>query len=278
MIDIIIPVYNAYKTLDKTLMSIVLQSIKDKVKVYLIDDYSSKDYNYILDKFSNELNIKLLRLDKNLGSGLARQYGLDHSRSKYVLFLDADDLFYTNNSLEALYNKIDKNNDIVFSKVYFEILNVVDYSYEDLHGKIYRRKFLKDKNIRFNDLRFHEDNVFNSLVMINDPKTAYIEDITYVYCDNKESITSKNKKTKFDRMEIYIDSMDYVINLALKNNCKNELIVDYVYRKYYYLMRLYSCSDYDQCKKIKSWLSKYDFSDYLEKLDRNKIVEIAPII
>ena len=48
MIDIIIPVYNSANTLEKALLSIMFQSIKDKLKIYIIDDYSKDDISSLL--------------------------------------------------------------------------------------------------------------------------------------------------------------------------------------------------------------------------------------
>ena len=56
MIDIIIPAYNAHDTLYKTLSSIALQTIKDKVNVYIINDYSKKSYKKEIDTFKDIFN------------------------------------------------------------------------------------------------------------------------------------------------------------------------------------------------------------------------------
>ena len=93
MIDIIIPAYNAHDTIYKALMSISLQVIKDKLKVYIIDDCSDKPYDYLKEDF-NDLDITIKRLDKNVGPGKARQYGIDHSNNPYIMFCDSDDYLY----------------------------------------------------------------------------------------------------------------------------------------------------------------------------------------
>ena len=51
MIDVIIPAYNAYDTIERTLKSIEKQTIKSLLKVYIVDDCSSRDYNYLKDLF-----------------------------------------------------------------------------------------------------------------------------------------------------------------------------------------------------------------------------------
>ena len=72
MIDIIIPAYNAHDTIMKTLISINLQNIKNKVNVYIIDDCSDVDYSREVDLFFDKINIKQLKLSKNSGPGVAR--------------------------------------------------------------------------------------------------------------------------------------------------------------------------------------------------------------
>lgn len=83
----------------------------------MVDDCSSDTYDDIIEKFSSELRIKIVHLDKNVGPGLARQYGMEHSRSKYICFIDSDDLLNTVDSLEILYKEIEKGYDSVMSYV-----------------------------------------------------------------------------------------------------------------------------------------------------------------
>ena len=53
-------------------------------------------------------NIKQLKLDKNSGPGLARQYGINNSNGKYIVFMDADD-YVESVWLEEIY-KISREN------------------------------------------------------------------------------------------------------------------------------------------------------------------------
>ena len=72
MIDIIIPAYNAHKTISKTLSSIALQQNVKDLNVYIIDDLSDKDYEKEYDLFKDVLNIKIYRLEKNMGPRLRK--------------------------------------------------------------------------------------------------------------------------------------------------------------------------------------------------------------
>ena len=141
MIDIIIPLYNARKTISNTLDS-VLVNLSDIV-VYLVDDASDDDYTDIIEDYSKKLNIKYLRLKKNSGPGVARQYGIDHSNNEYIIFLDSDDEFCENDSVLALYNNI-LGYDIVFAKIKQCYSDHDDILFHEccLHGKMYKRSFI----------------------------------------------------------------------------------------------------------------------------------------
>ena len=155
MIDIIIPVYNSQKSIVKTLASVAIQSIKDKAKIYIIDDCSDDNYDKELSIFKDLLDITYLRLDKNMGPGVARQFGIDNSNGEYIVFLDSDDQLYNYFSLEILYKEINNNKlDVVLGYYYIEENNSrhvsnKSYMFGSLHGKIYRRKHLIDNKIRF---------------------------------------------------------------------------------------------------------------------------------
>lgn len=278
MIDIIIPIYNSRKTLPYTLLSICRQSIKEKVRVLLVDDCSSDSYDDIVEKFSNELKIKIVSLDNNSGPGVARQYGMEHSRSKYICFVDSDDLLSSIDSLEMLYKEIEKGYDMVYSSVYYEDQDTVFQPLGDLHGKIYRRKFIVDNNIKFNNTRYHEDNAFNNLVIVHSAKVNFLDLVTYDYIYNGDSTTKKNMSKAFERLEIYIDNMEYVVKTAEEHKCKKKLIANYIYRKYGYLNYTSNMYGLEKKKQIKVWLGKYDFTDYLKELDRPQISEIASLI
>lgn len=278
MIDIIIPVYNSRKTLPFTLLSICRQTIKDKVRILLVDDCSSDNYDDIIEKFSSELRIKIVHLDKNVGPGLARQYGMEHSRSKYICFIDSDDLLNTVDSLEILYKEIEKGYDSVMSYVYHEDQARMFQPLGDLHGKIYRRKFIMDNEIKFNNTRYHEDNAFNNLVIVHGANISTLDCITYDYVDNQESTTNLEANKYFERLEIYIDNMDYVIKVAEKHNCSEELLTDFVYRKYGYLNFTLKRYPIEKKNEIRRWLNKYDFTKYLKQLDMQHISEIASLI
>ena len=266
MIDIIIPVYNARKILELTLMSIKLQTIIDKINIYLIDDNSSEDYKDILNKYK-DMNIIYKKLDKNNGPAVARQKGIEMSSSKYIMFIDADDLLYDADSIKKLFNKIEEDYDYVVGITIDEKQNTQIMNESDLHGKIYKREFLLKNNIKFNNTRIHEDNYFNNLVLLCEPKQKEILENVYIYVDNKDSITNINKEKEFENLEIYISNIKEIIEEATKRNIEKDLIIKYLIMKLKYINRIYNKLSEKQQEIFKNWLEKYDIK--LEKYINN---------
>ena len=238
MIDIIIPIYNSGNTLEKTLMSLKLQTLIDKINIYLIDDNSIENYDELLNKYK-DMNINYLKLDKNVGPGQARQKGLEISNGEYILFIDSDDLFYNSDSVKKLYEEIIKGYDYVIGITYEEKRQIEIYNSSDLHGKIYRRKFLEDNSISFNKTRIHEDNYFNNLVLLCNPKEYELLEKVYIYVDNKDSITNTSMSNEFKNYEIMISNIKELLEEAKKRNCDKEKIIAFILNKINYFNRIF---------------------------------------
>ena len=221
MIDIIIPTYNALKTIDDTLYSISYQSIVDKITVYLVDDASTDNYDKLIEKFKKLINIKLLRVEKNSGPGHAREYGIDNSKGKYIIFIDSDDSFYDPYSVETLYKKIDESNaDMVvtnFSEETFDGYHIHDLNYTWFHGKIYRRSFIEKYDIHINDTRKDEDEGFNQLCYLITDNILYEPVVTYFWRNNRSSITRHKDTYNEDAMHDYAYNIKYAISESLKH-------------------------------------------------------------
>ena len=274
MIDLIIPIYNAEKTLDLTLMSIKMQTIIDKITVYLIDDCSKDNYDKTLNNHK-DMNIVYKRLDKNSGPAVARQVGIDISSNKYIMFIDADDLFYDTDSVKRLYEIIEEGYDYVVGCTYEEKREIKIQNESDLHGKIYRRQFIEDNDIKFNETRVHEDNYFNNLVLACDPLTKKILDYVYIYVDNDESITNSQREKEFDRLEILLSNMRQLLDESKKRNCNKETIAYLMFIKVKYFNRIYPDFTKEQQEKFKLWIKKYNLKieKYLERTDLEEIYD-----
>ena len=179
-VSVIIPVYNAEKYLRQCLDSVVNQTLKD-IEIVCVNDGSPDNSLSILEEYaSKDERIKIIN-QENQGQGYARNRALENACGDYIMFLDSDDFFEDEISIESAYNQIEKyGNDVAIFrfndyiehsgkkrcsiKEYkdfldknnidinnFVIKNLVDFSFVRAAAcnKIYNRNFLVNNNIKF---------------------------------------------------------------------------------------------------------------------------------
>lgn len=90
-LSVIIPVYNAEKTLRKCIESVLKQKDED-LEIILINDGSTDASDKIIQEYK-EKNPKIISYYKKKNTGVAdtRNYGIKKTKGTYILFLDADD-------------------------------------------------------------------------------------------------------------------------------------------------------------------------------------------
>ena len=223
MIDIIIPVYEARKFLNRALDSIKKQTISNLIYVTIVDDGSKEKYDDILKKYTLALNIQLIKLPKNKGQGYAKQYGIKKTENPYLFFMDADDILINNKALELLLNEMLQNNyDIVAGK---ELINNKVLIHEGhMVAKLLNRKFILKNKIKVPNYPIEEDVAFimNAYCFSSKEKTKNIKEVIYKYCRrNKNSITSKYSIDKGYDYKYFFKSINYVY-YSLKNPRKNQ--------------------------------------------------------
>lgn len=90
LISIIVPVYNAEATLNRCVDSIINQKFSDW-ELLLINDGSRDRSGEICDEYAvRDSRIKVLHKE-NGGVSSARNWGLDNSCGKFIMFVDSDD-------------------------------------------------------------------------------------------------------------------------------------------------------------------------------------------
>ena len=258
MIDIIIPVYNAQETLPFTLMSIYLQQVSVPYQVTLVDDCSSGDYQSIIKFFQDKMKIQYLRLDVNSGPGVAREYGIQHTGGDFITFIDSDDLFYDTDSLDELYLSLTEDYDVVSGGEYEEDRKLFIINEGNLHGKLYRRQYLIDHDIHFNTTRVHEDNFFNSLVLLTGARNYNLDRLTYLYCLNPNSITQNQKEKEFERIQILLSNIHDLLEMVPLTYENTERIAHFIYIKYRYFNRIYPTLSEDEQNQLEDWILEYD--------------------
>lgn len=93
LVTIIVPAYNAEKTIENTLNSIVAQDYQN-IELILINDCSVDNTLHIISEFianNKDFNISVKSHEENLGVASARNFGLALATGFYIYFVDADD-------------------------------------------------------------------------------------------------------------------------------------------------------------------------------------------
>ena len=277
-ISIVIPVYNVETYLKRCLNSIVEQNFpKDKYEIICVDDGSTDSSPQILKEFKSKYeNLKLIFLDKKAGTskgpGEARNTGLEKSKGKYLLFMDADD-FIMPNALDILYNYAEANNsDVVVFDFYkgsagsvrptvhsfpniakkygnnhFNAETSEKFVYRSLPvapwGKLYLRDLIKD--FRYIKDIYYQDVPFWDLVFLNAKRINYLPYALYFYDASRDTnITSAKNEKVFDVFKAFGASRENLKKYGY-------------YEKYKYIFYAYAtCNMYKHLSNISDDLRK----------------------
>ncbi len=204
-ISVILPVYNADKTLSKCIESILSQKFTD-FELIIINDGSSDNSQSICENYVAQDNRIQLINQQNEGVSYARNIGLDTAQGKYICFVDADD-WVENEYLSAFFRHNDDPDKEIIIQSYFEdferksaiktifldkLYSQSDFSFlfTELHilgygypfAKLYQRYIIEQYNLRFDpEIHFIEDLLFflNYLQYIQSVHT--VSEVNYHY-------------------------------------------------------------------------------------------------
>lgn len=246
--SVIIPVYNAEKTLNRCVDSILNQKFKD-YEIILVND-GSADKSLELcraysDKYSN-----IVTVDKiNGGASSARNAGLEIAQGEYILFVDSDDYVQQNyfdefekfdlkNGLLVYTNKWKRNgtdeliqrqisNDMNDKSLFEQVRYLIDSrTVNGPYPKKFSRKLIEQNHIRF-DVRMPvaEDFIFclSYLFLCDEVKifntSVYINDQT-----DMNTLSRGKKKNLINIYPVVFDrAFDLISNSSFTENQKQEL-------------------------------------------------------
>lgn len=208
-ISVVIPIYNASKSLNRCIDSVLNQTFVD-YELILVDDGSTDGSEKICDKYA-EVDDRVRVIHKiNEGVSKARRVGIEQAVGVYSIHVDADD-YIDSRELELLYSEaINQDADIVVCDYVLEYKpnkfcvlrqnpqsnnsrKYLDLIFEGkrmgtLWNKLIRTSLYENVEYPYN-INYCEDVCIMLQILSQNIKLAYVAQPFYHYCFNNQSIT-----------------------------------------------------------------------------------------
>lgn len=216
-ISVIITFYNEEKYLARCITSVINQSYKN-LDILLVDDGSTDTSKQIAEAYMQKDTRIQYIYEANQGLSVARNTGIENSKTEYLMFVDGDDEL-VDTMIEELYNLLKNNNSDIavcsfirlkendtFKQVDNEVVwsvddhNKYDQIWDDYVRTVVQWNKLYKKEI-FNDLRYpvgkyHEDEYVIHHELERAHKITYTNRILYKYHIHEGTITYQSSMQK----------------------------------------------------------------------------------
>lgn len=293
-LSIIIPLFNVEEHLSRCLKSLSSQGLgEDEFEIILVDDGSTDSSGFLADTYADKHSNAVVFHQENAGQGKARNVGLDNAHGFYVTFVDADDYIRPDkfaflvgkcleNNLDACEYQMEKQNpdgsfdrhlvqpfkdDLIYTGEQVLLGNV---SIASVCTIMYRRGFLDEHGLRFNEQIKHEDVDFNLRMYPYAKRIMFSSVVGYVYTWNVNSTdryTSYNHQRRLFISDLYVAQsfMQQAAMPHLSNAVKD------LYQRY--------CNSIvvSQLYHLLFRRNSYSYKDYVEFIQLMKALGIYPI-
>lgn len=222
LVSIIIPVYNAEKTIDRCINSVLNQTYKN-FELILLDDGSTDTTGELCDAYAGrDKRIRVVH-KKNSGVSDTRNQGIAMAEGEYLQFLDSDD-WITSNATEIFMRTAKENAcDMVIADFYRVVGERVsqkgaidkegiidrngyaanmmqkpaDFYYGVLWNKLYKRSIIETYGIKMDtSISWCEDFLFN-MEYVRHVRNVYVRKIpVYYYVKTKGSLVTQGLSVK----------------------------------------------------------------------------------
>ena len=233
-LQILIPQYKETDEVVKPLLdSIAIQQSVDfnEIGVIICNDGSDvKLSRDLLDSYSFTVEYYD---EPHRGVSGTRNACLDHATADYVMFCDADDMFYNACGLWIIFREIDNGGFDSLVSAFTEESRIPDtkevvYVNHDMdstfvHGKVHRRQYLLDQHIRWNEaLTIHEDSYFNVQCQNLSQNVKYCQTPFYLWKWRDDSVCRHDPKYILKTYRNMIDSNDALIDAFLSRGVQEK--------------------------------------------------------
>ena len=248
-LQILVPQYKETEQIIKPL----LDSIEVQQSVDLVNDVGVIIVNdgtdiHLSQEFLNRYSFPIeYHLTEHSGVSATRNKCLDYATADYVMFCDADDMFYNACGLYIIFREIENGGFDSLVSVFIEesrdsITKEPIYINHDMdstfvHGKVHNRKFLLKNNIRWNEnLTIHEDSYFNCLCQRLAKELKYSQTSFYLWRWRDNSVCRHDSKYILKTYNNMLDSSDALVQQFLDRGHKEDAMyysVGMIYDAYF---------------------------------------------
>lgn len=257
-VSIIMPVFNAENYIEKSLESLLNQTLED-IEIIIVNDGSKDGSKEIIKKYEEQYKDKIKYLEKeNGGAADARNYAIPYATGEYIAFLDSDD-YAEPYMYEKMYNKAkEENSSIVECDFYWEYPHkkkldtgtiyankkeMLLYARVIPWNKMIKRMVLQSNKIYFPKGLRYEDVEFTYKLIPYCDKVSFIKEPLVHYVQRKSSVSYEyNEKTR-DIFSVLDNVLNYYKSNQIYDEYKMEL--EYIYARYLL------CSSLGRVVKIK---------------------------
>ena len=236
-VTIIIPYKNNLKYLFLALNSVFNQSYKNFKLIIIYDNIYKIDLEKIKiflkkKKYLKKYNIKIIVNKKNLGAGESRNIAIRKSNTKYIAFLDSDDI-WSKNKLKIQVEHMEKNN-ISFSHTSYNIIssNNKILSYQIAKNEIFFKDLIKSCDIGLSTVilksnLLNKNKIFFPKINTKEDYVLWLKIIKKIknikgldvkltyYRKTKGSLSSNKLISLINGYKVYKDYMNYGIIKSL---------------------------------------------------------------
>ena len=249
-LSVIVPVYNASPYLHRCVDSLLAQGLLEgEYEIILINDGSKDDSLEICRDYERQHpTIILVLTHENHGVAFTRNRGIKTAKGDYLCFVDADDYLipggyrylidsYLEESLDILsfwaltLDKKMKENFVedfnVEGKIICETVGrefLKNDKQAFIWNSFYKRIFLQEKQLDFENLSIGEDVLFNVGVYLKNPRLRVVSSRIYRYELHEDSILRRRDNDHLRRaINSYIYQIDKLYEYILDNKDECEL-------------------------------------------------------
>lgn len=303
-LQILVPRHNESEEIMKNLFdSIAFQRMIDEdddFEVLVCDDCSDKlPLDKMISFFSSyKFPIRLIKNKENKGISYTRNRLMDEATADYIMWCDADDMFCSSVALKIIFDNIRTYKFDIFSSSFFEenkifnenmrkTLILIENDCTFVHGKVYRREFFKEVNLRWpEDIKINEDTYFNRMAqkLCSRDKIIEYKIPIYLWAQREHSVTRDDPETDIKSWPDLIKATELLIDESITRGLgEQEAAVEMVLLV---VLAFFDFAYYRDQKRNKEliktterlfvdWFRKYQvYWDYISKEDKKDIISL----